>query len=136
MNVNATQTYQQCTPPNIDTSSVFLAIRADAKGGGLGLGSSVRATFGMSLWLAIVLHTIGVETYVRSFVPSIIKGAMAGAVCSARSGQRINRINIGVDSCWNDTRRRNESLMIVENCCCNATGTLSRSGNYEGEVGH
>lgn len=39
----------------------------------LGFASSVRVTFGMALWLATVIHTIGVEVYVRmvSILPGV-----------------------------------------------------------------
>jgi hypothetical protein len=48
-----------------DLASVHTVVRAAVKHPGLGFASSVRATFGMSLWLAIVIHTIGVELYIR-----------------------------------------------------------------------
>lgn len=63
----AQQSYPQCTPSQAgdDLASVRVAIRAAADGDKLGLGSSVRVTWGMSMWVAIVIHSLGVETYIR-----------------------------------------------------------------------
>jgi hypothetical protein len=65
--VNAVkELYPQCTQPGIDPADVYVAVRATVKGsGGLGYASTVRLTFGMALWTAIVIHVIGVEVYVR-----------------------------------------------------------------------
>jgi hypothetical protein len=59
------QSYPQCAQAG-DNSSVRVAIRAAVDGDKLGLGSSVRATWGMSMWIAIVIHALGVEIYVRA----------------------------------------------------------------------
>jgi hypothetical protein len=48
-----------------DPVRLHVTVQAAVNGGPLGLGSSVRATFGMALWLAIVIHIIGIEYYVR-----------------------------------------------------------------------
>jgi len=53
------QLYPQCA------EATHTLIRATVKGGDLGFASSVRVTYGMGLWLAIVIHTIGVELYIR-----------------------------------------------------------------------
>jgi hypothetical protein len=45
---------------------VHVAIRAAVDGDKLGLGSSVRVTWGMAMWVAIVIHVLGVELYVRA----------------------------------------------------------------------
>jgi len=58
--------YPQCTVTGAQPSSIYLAIRANIKGDHLAAGSSVRVTFGMGIWLGIVLHTIGVEIYIRT----------------------------------------------------------------------
>lgn len=60
-----TQLYPQCAEAD-DLGSLHTAIRVAVKDGPLGFASSVRATFGMALWLAIVIHLIGVEFYVGS----------------------------------------------------------------------
>jgi hypothetical protein len=59
------QLYPQCTQAGVDLAEVFVAVHATAKGGRLGSASITRATFGMCMWLALVIHIIGVETYVR-----------------------------------------------------------------------
>jgi hypothetical protein len=59
------QLYPQCTQPDADLAKTFVAVHAAVKGNGLEYGSTVRLTFGMALWVAIVLHIIGVEIYVR-----------------------------------------------------------------------
>ena len=65
--VNAVnQSYPQCTQTGVDVSNAYVAVHAAIKGSGLGYGSTVRLTFGMALWVAIILHIIGVEIYVRT----------------------------------------------------------------------
>jgi hypothetical protein len=59
------QLYPQCVQAGVDPATEYAAVRATVKGNGLGYGSTVRLTFGMALWLAIVIHVIGVEVYVR-----------------------------------------------------------------------
>jgi len=64
--VNAVnQSYPSCTQPGIDLSKVFVPVHAAIKGSGLGYASAVRLTFGLGLWVALVIHVIGVEIYVR-----------------------------------------------------------------------
>ncbi|KIM81594.1 hypothetical protein PILCRDRAFT_821370 [Piloderma croceum F 1598] len=59
------QLYPQCTQPGVNLAKTFVAVHAAVKGNGLEYGSTVRLTFGMSLWIAIVIHVIGVEIYIR-----------------------------------------------------------------------
>jgi len=56
--------YPQCTEASMNTDRMRVAILVDLRNN-LGFGSSVRATWGMSLWIAIVIHIIGVEIYIR-----------------------------------------------------------------------
>jgi hypothetical protein len=60
------QSYPQCTQTGVDLSKVFVAVHAATKGSGLGYGSAVRLTFGLALWVSILIHTVGVEIYVRT----------------------------------------------------------------------
>jgi hypothetical protein len=60
------KSYPQCTQAGSDLANVRVAIRAAVDGDNLGLGSSVRVTWGMALWVAIVIHALGVEIYVRA----------------------------------------------------------------------
>ena len=60
------QSYPQCTQANDNLASVRVAIRAAVDGDKLGLGSSVRVTWGMAMWIAIVIHALGAEIYVRA----------------------------------------------------------------------
>jgi len=59
------QLYPQCTKAGVDLTEVFVAVHASVKGGRLGSASITRATFGMCMWLALVIHIIGVEIYIR-----------------------------------------------------------------------
>jgi len=59
------QSYPQCTQGAENVANVRVAIRAAVNEGGVGLGSSVRATWGMCMWVAIVIHIIGAEIYIR-----------------------------------------------------------------------
>jgi len=59
------QLYPQCTQAGVNLAEVFVAVHATVKGGRLGSASITRATFGMCMWLALVIHIIGVETYIR-----------------------------------------------------------------------
>ena len=59
------QLYPECARHDVNLSETYVAVQASVKGNGLNYGSTVRLTFGMALWVAIVIHTIGVEVYVR-----------------------------------------------------------------------
>ncbi|KIM82605.1 hypothetical protein PILCRDRAFT_820479 [Piloderma croceum F 1598] len=64
--VNAvSQSYPQCAQAGVDLSKVFVAVHAATKGNGLEYGSAVRLTFGLALWVSILIHIIGVEIYIR-----------------------------------------------------------------------
>jgi len=68
LNENTTDLYRmypQCNQPGLDLGSIHVAVRAAAHESPLGFGSSVRATFGMALWIGMVIHVIGVELYIR-----------------------------------------------------------------------
>jgi hypothetical protein len=60
------QSYPECTQAGRDPANVHVAIRAAVNGDKFGLGSSVRVTWGMAMWVAIVIHVLGVEIYVRA----------------------------------------------------------------------
>jgi hypothetical protein len=62
------QQYPQCTSASSDLGSVHVAVLAAVDDHPLGFASSVRVTFGMALWLATVIHVIGVEIYVRPVI--------------------------------------------------------------------
>jgi hypothetical protein len=85
--------------PSTNTDDVHVAIRVDL-GNNLGFGSSVRATWGMSLWIAIVIHILGVEIYVRAVpVMRIIKLSKTYThQFLSRSVNLSLQIHIGVDS--------------------------------------
>lgn len=59
------QLYPQCTQAGINLAKVFVGVRATVKGNGLNYASTVRLTFGMSMWIALVIHVIGVEIYIK-----------------------------------------------------------------------
>lgn len=59
------QSYPQCTQAGANITNVFAAVHATIKGNKLSSASTLRVTFGMSLWIGIVIHIIGVEIYIR-----------------------------------------------------------------------
>jgi hypothetical protein len=59
------QSYPQCTQAGANITNVFAAVHATIKGNKLSSASTLRVTFGMSLWIGIVIHIICVEIYVR-----------------------------------------------------------------------
>ncbi|KDQ13810.1 hypothetical protein BOTBODRAFT_110881 [Botryobasidium botryosum FD-172 SS1] len=58
--------YPQCGDTTVNPSTIHVPIQASTKAYPVNYGTSVRLTFGMGLWIAIVLHVIGVEIYIRS----------------------------------------------------------------------
>jgi hypothetical protein len=60
--------YPPCAVADQDLGSVHVAVRAAVNEWPLGFASSVRVTFGMALWVATVIHVIGVEIYVRIMI--------------------------------------------------------------------
>ncbi|KAB5590034.1 hypothetical protein CTheo_6529 [Ceratobasidium theobromae] len=61
------QAYPQCGTPSAlqDPHSARVAVHASWHEGKLGRGSAIRASFGMSLWVAMILHFVGIELYLR-----------------------------------------------------------------------
>jgi hypothetical protein len=59
------QLYPQCAQAGANLSEVFVAVHAAVKGNGLTYSSTVRLTFGLSMWVSLVSHAFGVEIYVR-----------------------------------------------------------------------
>jgi hypothetical protein len=57
--------YPQCAGIS-NLSSVHVAVHAATRADRLSFASSVRVTFGMALWLSLVMHIIGVEFYIRA----------------------------------------------------------------------
>jgi Predicted membrane protein (DUF2306) len=55
------QTYPQCT----SSGSRNVVVHAEFGSQVEGIGASLRITFGMAMWLAIVLHAVGVEVYLN-----------------------------------------------------------------------
>ncbi|EUC54304.1 transmembrane protein, putative [Rhizoctonia solani AG-3 Rhs1AP] len=57
-----------CSTPEaiLNPDSQYLAVKAAWDEGKLGQSSAIRATFGMSMLLAIFLHCVGVEIYMRA----------------------------------------------------------------------
>jgi hypothetical protein len=59
------QLYPQCAQAGANLSEVFVAVHAAVKGNGLTYSSTVRLTFGLSMWVSLVSHAFGVEIYIR-----------------------------------------------------------------------
>ncbi|KAG8982356.1 hypothetical protein FRB94_000897 [Tulasnella sp. JGI-2019a] len=61
-----TQTYPACANHGTDPSLIHVAVRASMHAYPVNFGSAVRETFGMALWIALVIHVLGVEIYIRA----------------------------------------------------------------------
>ncbi|CAE7183392.1 unnamed protein product [Rhizoctonia solani] len=61
------QDFPQCSTPEAiaNPDSHYLVVKATWDEGKVGQSSAIRASFGMSILLAIFLHSIGVEIYIR-----------------------------------------------------------------------
>jgi hypothetical protein len=86
-----TRLYPQCAEAD-NLGASYAAVRAGSKDGPLGRASSVRVTRGMALWIAIMIHIIGVEFYIR----------MSENANQFRRGFVLERIDIDDDT---DRRR-------------------------------
>ena len=56
--------YVLCTGPNVNTVELHIPVLAVTNRDNLNFASTVRVTFGMGLWIGMLLHIIGVEFYV------------------------------------------------------------------------
>jgi hypothetical protein len=59
------QPYVQCIEPGVNQENTFIPVLAAVKKDTINFASSVRVTFGMALWIAMLVHVIGVEYYIR-----------------------------------------------------------------------
>ncbi|CUA78413.1 hypothetical protein RSOLAG22IIIB_07066 [Rhizoctonia solani] len=66
-NDTLTQAFPECATPRAlsNPNSVYVPVHASWKEGPLGEGSAIRASYGMALWIAMILHTVGIEIYLR-----------------------------------------------------------------------
>ena len=54
--------------PSCNASTSYVAVKADMNAGNAGnVAAALNLSFGMSVWLALALHAIGVEIYVSNF---------------------------------------------------------------------
>ncbi|KAG8881630.1 hypothetical protein FRB97_009319 [Tulasnella sp. 331] len=60
--------YPTCVniPAGVNPSHIHIAVHAAMQALHVNFGSAVRETFGMALWLALVIHISGVEIYIRA----------------------------------------------------------------------
>lgn len=60
--------FPQCATPNAlaNPNGLQVSVHASWKEGDLGEASALRATFGMALWVAMMLHFVGIELYLRA----------------------------------------------------------------------
>ncbi|KAF7365774.1 hypothetical protein MVEN_00451400 [Mycena venus] len=56
--------FPQCTAVDISPADVYVAVHASAHQPPLSVASAARAAQGMALWIAILIHLIGVEFYI------------------------------------------------------------------------
>ncbi|KAG8739698.1 hypothetical protein FRC10_005259 [Ceratobasidium sp. 414] len=61
------QNYPLCGTPNglARPDDTWVAVHSSWNEGRLGKGSASRASFGMALWVAMILHVLGIELYLR-----------------------------------------------------------------------
>lgn len=57
--------FPQCVAAGANPASIWLAVHASTRDGPLYVASSVRATQGMALWIATLMHIVGVEFYIN-----------------------------------------------------------------------
>ncbi|KAJ7262792.1 hypothetical protein B0H12DRAFT_308910 [Mycena haematopus] len=63
---NVTQSsFPQCVANGVNPASLWVAVHASVHDGPLYAASSVRATNGMALWIATLMHIVGVEYYIH-----------------------------------------------------------------------
>ncbi|KAJ1302862.1 hypothetical protein OPQ81_003164 [Rhizoctonia solani] len=57
----------ECATSNAlsNPNSVYIAVHASWREGQLGKGSAIRTSYGMALWIAMILHGVGIELYLR-----------------------------------------------------------------------
>lgn len=62
------QAFPQCGTPDAlaNPNAIHTAVHASWKEGPLGRASASRASFGMALWVAMILHCLGIEFYLRA----------------------------------------------------------------------
>ncbi|EUC56580.1 transmembrane protein, putative [Rhizoctonia solani AG-3 Rhs1AP] len=62
-----TQAFPQCATSRVlsNPNNVYVAVHASWKEGELGQGSAIRASYGMALWIAMIMHEVGIEIYLR-----------------------------------------------------------------------
>ncbi|CAE6477737.1 unnamed protein product [Rhizoctonia solani] len=61
------QAYPQCATAAAlsNPKGFYVAVHASWREGQLGKGSALRASYGMALWIAMILHGVGIELYLR-----------------------------------------------------------------------
>ncbi|KAK6992076.1 hypothetical protein R3P38DRAFT_3088916 [Favolaschia claudopus] len=57
--------FPQCVAPGVNPASIWAAVHASTNEGPLYVASSVRATNGMALWIATLIHIVAVEYYIN-----------------------------------------------------------------------
>lgn len=60
--------YPQCSSPSNNTTILpdsYVAVHADLNGSPEQIGASLDINFGMAIWVALFLHLVGVELYLR-----------------------------------------------------------------------
>ncbi|KDQ55610.1 hypothetical protein JAAARDRAFT_37015 [Jaapia argillacea MUCL 33604] len=59
------QAYPECGQTGVSPGNIHVAVRAATNVDNLEYAASVRATFGMGLWIGILIHIVGIEFYIR-----------------------------------------------------------------------
>ncbi|KAJ6617914.1 hypothetical protein B0H10DRAFT_1796232 [Mycena sp. CBHHK59/15] len=57
--------YPQCVGANVNPGAVWVAVNGSTRAGPLQLAAAVRAVQGMALWIATLIHIVGVEFYIN-----------------------------------------------------------------------
>ena len=65
---NPLSVYPQCASPSDNTTilpDAYVVVHADLNGSPEQIGASLDINFGMAIWLALFMHLVGVEIYLR-----------------------------------------------------------------------
>ncbi|KAJ7465398.1 hypothetical protein B0H11DRAFT_2159697 [Mycena galericulata] len=58
--------FPACFTAGLESASAWVAVRASTQAGAIYYASAFRAVHGMALWMATLIHIVGVEFYVRA----------------------------------------------------------------------
>jgi hypothetical protein len=112
--------YPQCAPVNGTTSAGSIAVHANPVAGPETTAVAFQLTFGMSMWIALVLHAVGVEVYLnltpaeneRLRAVSYERQLEAGFKNPGRAGLTVDRL--GDAPTWQPPKRYDNAEELTE----------------------